>query len=157
MSDRAALLGHNEGGQICAMLAATAPERVRSLSLFSTPISKRRQEAEEGTDPESLDRENTEWARRFGTTSFDQELFSSMCPSYVADPDMFAFMLRFQRHAASPGGFTGVVDLLYHEGSFHRFEDQRVPSRSTHGTGCTLASAIAAGSSRPSSPASSTR
>jgi hydroxymethylpyrimidine/phosphomethylpyrimidine kinase len=38
-----------------------------------------------------------------------------------------------------------VVDLLYHEGSFHRFEDRRVPSRSTHGTGCTLASAIAAG------------
>lgn len=38
-----------------------------------------------------------------------------------------------------------VVDLLFHEGSFDRFEDARIPSRSTHGTGCTLASAIAAG------------
>src|SRR5215813_10398852 len=38
-----------------------------------------------------------------------------------------------------------VVDLLFHDGRFHRFEDRRVPSRSTHGTGCTLASAIAAG------------
>jgi hydroxymethylpyrimidine/phosphomethylpyrimidine kinase len=38
-----------------------------------------------------------------------------------------------------------VVDLLFHDGRFERFEDARIPSRSTHGTGCTLASAIAAG------------
>jgi len=38
-----------------------------------------------------------------------------------------------------------VVDLLVHDGKVERFEDQRIPSRSTHGTGCTLASAIAAG------------
>ncbi len=38
-----------------------------------------------------------------------------------------------------------VVDLLFHDGKFERFEDVRIVSRSTHGTGCTLASAIAAG------------
>ncbi|MCA0246518.1 MAG: bifunctional hydroxymethylpyrimidine kinase/phosphomethylpyrimidine kinase [Proteobacteria bacterium] len=38
-----------------------------------------------------------------------------------------------------------VVDLLFHEGRFDRFEDRRIDSHSTHGTGCTLASAIAAG------------
>lgn len=38
-----------------------------------------------------------------------------------------------------------VVDLLFHDGKFDRFEDARIMSRSTHGTGCTLASAIAAG------------
>ncbi len=38
-----------------------------------------------------------------------------------------------------------VVDLLFHDGRFDRFEDPRITSRSTHGTGCTLASAIAAG------------
>lgn len=38
-----------------------------------------------------------------------------------------------------------VVDLLFHDGRVERFEDARIPSRSTHGTGCTLASAIAAG------------
>ncbi|HQS14697.1 bifunctional hydroxymethylpyrimidine kinase/phosphomethylpyrimidine kinase [Reyranella sp.] len=38
-----------------------------------------------------------------------------------------------------------VVDLLFHDGRFDRFEDTRIASRSTHGTGCTLASAIAAG------------
>lgn len=38
-----------------------------------------------------------------------------------------------------------VVDLLFHDGRIDRFEDARIESRSTHGTGCTLASAIAAG------------
>lgn len=38
-----------------------------------------------------------------------------------------------------------VIDLLFHDGGFDRFEDARIQSRNTHGTGCTLASAIAAG------------
>lgn len=38
-----------------------------------------------------------------------------------------------------------VVDLLLHNGRLERFDDPRVDSRHTHGTGCTLASAIAAG------------
>jgi hydroxymethylpyrimidine/phosphomethylpyrimidine kinase len=38
-----------------------------------------------------------------------------------------------------------IVDLLFHDGKIDRFEDARIVSRHTHGTGCTLASAIAAG------------
>ncbi len=38
-----------------------------------------------------------------------------------------------------------VIDLLFHDGRIERFESARIPSRHTHGTGCTLASAIAAG------------
>jgi hydroxymethylpyrimidine/phosphomethylpyrimidine kinase len=38
-----------------------------------------------------------------------------------------------------------LIDLLIHDGKIDRFEDARIQSRSTHGTGCTLASAIAAG------------
>jgi hypothetical protein len=38
-----------------------------------------------------------------------------------------------------------IVDLLFHDGRFDRFEEARIQSRSTHGTGCTLASATAAG------------
>jgi hydroxymethylpyrimidine/phosphomethylpyrimidine kinase len=37
-----------------------------------------------------------------------------------------------------------VVDLLAVGGELHRFEHPRVATRSTHGTGCTLSSAIAA-------------
>ncbi len=38
-----------------------------------------------------------------------------------------------------------VVDLLWHGGRFERFADPRIRSKHTHGTGCTLASATAAG------------
>jgi hydroxymethylpyrimidine/phosphomethylpyrimidine kinase len=38
-----------------------------------------------------------------------------------------------------------VVDLLLHEGGVERFADPRIMSKHTHGTGCTLASAVAAG------------
>lgn len=38
-----------------------------------------------------------------------------------------------------------VVDVLLTKSGEHIFEDDRIASRSTHGTGCTLASAIAAG------------
>ena len=134
-SDRCALLGHNEGGLICAILAATAPERFRSLSLYSTPISKRQQEIEEGADPETLDRDNAAWARRYGTASFDQELFSHTSPSYIGDPDVYTFMLRFQRQSASPGSFAGVVDRLYDTDISGVLESIRVPTQVLHRTG----------------------
>jgi hydroxymethylpyrimidine/phosphomethylpyrimidine kinase len=38
-----------------------------------------------------------------------------------------------------------VIDLLVHDGQVDRFEDARIASRHTHGTGCTLASATATG------------
>jgi hydroxymethylpyrimidine/phosphomethylpyrimidine kinase len=37
-----------------------------------------------------------------------------------------------------------VVDILLENGRVHRFTHPRLPTRSTHGTGCTLSSAIAA-------------
>jgi hydroxymethylpyrimidine/phosphomethylpyrimidine kinase len=41
-----------------------------------------------------------------------------------------------------------VVDVLYLKGVFHEFAAPRVAGRATHGTGCTLAAAIAAGLAR---------
>jgi hydroxymethylpyrimidine/phosphomethylpyrimidine kinase len=69
-----------------------------------------------------------------------------------AEADMRRAAERLMRLGASAvlmkgGHLEGdrVVDLLFHEGRMERFEDARIASRSTHGTGCTLASAIAAG------------
>ena len=53
------------------------------------------------------------------------------------------------------------VDLLLHEGSVTRLLTKRVHTRNTHGTGCTLSSAIAAelakGQSLPDSVAAAKR
>jgi hydroxymethylpyrimidine/phosphomethylpyrimidine kinase len=45
------------------------------------------------------------------------------------------------------GHLTGdeLTDLLVTEDGMERFTEQRIPTEQTHGTGCTLASAIAAG------------
>lgn len=112
-SQKAALFGHNEGGQLCAMLAATAPERVRSLSLYSTPISKRQQELDEGSTDETIDRDRDEWQRTFGTPAFEQDIYGWVAPSYLGDQDLYAFFSRLQRHAASPGSSAGFLHLLY--------------------------------------------
>jgi len=68
------------------------------------------------------------------------------------EADMERAALRLQalgaRAVLMKGGHLDgdlVVDLLFHDGKIDRFADRRIASRSTHGTGCTLASAIAAG------------
>lgn len=52
-------------------------------------------------------------------------------------------------HAAWAGA---VVDLFFDGHSFHEFEAPRVDTNSTHGTGCTFASAIAASLAKGSGP-----
>lgn len=45
------------------------------------------------------------------------------------------------------GHLTGetISDILYDNGDTHRWDDTRIDTRHTHGTGCTLASAVATG------------
>lgn len=38
-----------------------------------------------------------------------------------------------------------ALDVLYDGAQFYRFESRRIPTKNTHGTGCTLSSAIASG------------
>jgi len=47
-------------------------------------------------------------------------------------------------HGAPEGNTEEVVDVLFVKGEVHRFRHPRLATTSTHGTGCTLSSAIAA-------------
>jgi hydroxymethylpyrimidine/phosphomethylpyrimidine kinase len=44
------------------------------------------------------------------------------------------------------GGHLGgpAIDILLHEGEFHRYETERIETPHTHGTGCTFSAAITA-------------
>ncbi len=131
-SQKAALLGHNEGGQLCAMLAASVPGRVRSLSLYSTPISKRQQEIDDGNSAETIARDNAAWERTFGTQAFEQDLFAHLAPSYMGDGEVYAFFSRLQRHAASPSSFAGFIDLLYETDISGILDSISVPTQVLH-------------------------
>ena len=50
-----------------------------------------------------------------------------------------------QAALSANGNNSPAVDLLYDGAQFHEFTASRVDTTSTHGTGCTFASAIAAG------------
>jgi len=133
-SEKVALLGHNEGGHLCAMLGASVPERVRSLSLYTTPVSKRQQEVEDGNTEEAIERDNAAWERTFGTAAFEQDLFSYLAPSYVGDPEVYAFLTDLMRHAASPSSFAGFIDLLYDTDISGILGSIRVPTQVLHRT-----------------------
>jgi pimeloyl-ACP methyl ester carboxylesterase len=80
-SYKAVFFGHHEGGQLAAMLAASAPELVDSLILYATPISARAIALEEDPDLDDgayLD----DFRRGFMTRAFEAELFEYLAPSY---------------------------------------------------------------------------
>ena len=54
---------------------------------------------------------------------------------------------RFGTAVLVKGGHLSgtVADVLFADGAFHCFETERIETSNTHGTGCTLSSAIAAG------------
>jgi class 3 adenylate cyclase len=112
-SQRAALFGTHEGGQLCAIVAATWPERVRSLVLLTTPISFRQVAHALGESDEQIEAGTEGWRRMFGTPAFEQEYFSVLAPSHLQDRDLYSFFSRLQRHAASPGSSAGFIHLLY--------------------------------------------
>ena len=82
-STRASILGHHEGGQLGAMLAALHPDRVRTLSLFETAINWRRAvERTEGrtyTDAEIADIVQA-WRATYGTVAEEQQLYEVTSP-----------------------------------------------------------------------------
>lgn len=115
-SSRASILGHHEGGQLAAMLAALHPERVRTISLVETAINWRRatERAEGRTYSDDETVESVEaWRRTYGTRAEEQELYGLMAPSHAGDPELFRFFSRLQRFAASPNSAVGFLRLLF--------------------------------------------
>jgi class 3 adenylate cyclase len=143
-SDRASILGHHEGGQLGAMLAATHPERVTTLSLFATPISWEVVSRSDEDDPLEGDVDDwvQAWRHDFGTRANERQLFETAAPSRLGDAEAYRFISRLMRHAASPDSAVGFLRLLLHTDIsgilpaievptqvLHRREDRLMPIR----------------------------
>jgi pimeloyl-ACP methyl ester carboxylesterase len=102
-AERAALFGVSDTGALCAMFAATRPERVSALILYATAArgmqapdypwqwSEKEWEA-------YLDRTKAGW----GTRKFAEDSLPFIIPSLAGDKRMLAWWERFQRLSASP-------------------------------------------------------
>jgi class 3 adenylate cyclase/pimeloyl-ACP methyl ester carboxylesterase len=101
-ADRATLVGMGEGGQACAVFAATYPERTEALVLFNTPA--RAVSAEDYAYGASED----EWRallrttrERWGEREYLEAQAREMNPA--ADDDFLDWYVTCQRFCASPG------------------------------------------------------
>ena len=98
-SERAALLGHSEGGNMCILFAATYPDRASALVLVGS-YAKRIRSDDYPWAPAWDDRireiEETErsWA--------DPDVVRTLAPSRVDDAAFVAWLTRYLRASASP-------------------------------------------------------
>ena len=113
-SERAALLGAIQGSQLCALFAATYPERTRALVLYHPHA---------GPDdlPAVALRSPEEARERWGTRAYADEIVDKILPSLAHDEDLRRWFADYHRFAASPGaaaefhrmlGDTDITDVL---------------------------------------------
>ena len=101
-SDQAALFGAGHGGQMCALFAATYPERTTALVLYLTP------ERAPGTDEQR--RAELRRRRHFFDSPEDLEQAAFMgFPSLAPDEEFRLWSTLLIRASASP---SGAVDFL---------------------------------------------
>jgi class 3 adenylate cyclase len=103
-SARAALLGAVQGGQLCALFAATYPERTRALVLSNPHASP----ADMPPAPRA-DKARELW----GTPELSQELVGRAYPSMAGDPAFLRWHVDYQRLAASPGAAAEFFRMLH--------------------------------------------
>jgi pimeloyl-ACP methyl ester carboxylesterase len=112
-SERAALFGFSDAGALCAMCAATRPERVSGLILYATAARGTRApdypwqwSEEEWQDYLSAVRAG------WGTRRYAEESLAFINPSLAGDERMLAWWERFQRLSASPSALLAQEQVF---------------------------------------------
>ena len=113
-SERAALLGAGSpGGQVCAVFAATYPERVTALILQNTwPRVTEAPDFPAGDPVEQWHRRVREVRVRWGERDYQLGQLRKYYPSYVGDPVFEQWYVNHERLAASPGAAAWFMRVL---------------------------------------------
>jgi class 3 adenylate cyclase len=98
-SERTALLGHSEGGNMCILFAATYPERTAALVTFSV-YAKRVWSPDYPWAPTPTEREA--WLRDVERTWGRPESVVDLVPSLANNPTLLEEAARYWRLSASP-------------------------------------------------------
>jgi pimeloyl-ACP methyl ester carboxylesterase len=98
-SERTALLGHSEGGNMCMLFAATYPDRTSALLTFSV-YAKREWSPDYPWAPTPEEREA--WLREVERTWGRPESVVDLVPSLARDPTRLEQAARYLRLSASP-------------------------------------------------------
>jgi class 3 adenylate cyclase len=110
-SERSALFGISEGGPMCAMFAASFPERVSHLILYGSYAKLIRSDDHPAGNPPELveswlERMSSEWGGPAGLSGF--------APSAVGDEEIVAWWTRLLRSGTSPRAANALM-RMYHD------------------------------------------
>jgi class 3 adenylate cyclase len=131
-SEQAALFGTLEGGPLAALFAATYPDRVRSLILYSTFARATWAPDYDWTwKKEERDARISELISRWG----DGLTAGGIAPSQINDPKFREWAARMERLAASPATIKRIMDLIGEFDVRHVLPSIRVPTLVMHRRG----------------------
>jgi pimeloyl-ACP methyl ester carboxylesterase len=107
-SERAALLGHSEGGNMCIVFSASFPERTSALVLLGS-YAKRSRSDDYPWAPDPADREHEiqEAERTWGQADFAPTL----APSLAEDEAFRSWFKRYLRLSASPRAAAALLRM----------------------------------------------
>jgi pimeloyl-ACP methyl ester carboxylesterase len=130
-SERAALFGHSEGGNMCVLFAATYPERTTALITIGVYAKRiRSDDYPWAPDPAEREREIEEVEREWG--SFDLEYYA---PSRAGDEEFARHLSAYLRRGASPGAAAALLRMNTEIDVRDVLPAIRVPTLVLHRTG----------------------
>lgn len=131
-SGRAALLGISEGGPMCALFAATYPERTSALIMYGA-IARYAWAPEHpwGRSREAFEARRKVLEKAWGT---GVEL-PALSPSLVDDDSYRTWWATLERASASPGAALAVFQALWETDARHVLAAVRVPTLVLHRSG----------------------
>jgi class 3 adenylate cyclase len=128
---RADLMAIMEGGAMAMLFAASAPERVRSLTLYATYArSTRTADYPAAWAPAERDEAMARMIEHWG----DGSLASRFAPSYPDDRTLREWLGRMQRLSLGPGEAAAAVELTGRVDVRHVLGSIRVPTLLLHRT-----------------------
>lgn len=140
-SERAALIGYSEGGPLCALFAATYPDRTSALIALGSYARLRGAPGYPAVRPPAVVEAwiaacEREWG---GPVGLDQR-----APTIASDPKVREWFARFLRMSASPSGAIALIRMNSDIDIRHVLPVVRVPTLVIHSVG-DMAIPVAAG------------
>jgi class 3 adenylate cyclase/pimeloyl-ACP methyl ester carboxylesterase len=128
-SERTALLGFNESGSLCALTAATHPQRISALILYASFAATVRQDDYPwAPTPEERDEQIAFMIQAWGS----EEFAFILNPSSNADPKFREWAAKWQRNSVSRDALPAAYDVLARTDVRHVLPLIRVPTLVLH-------------------------
>ena len=134
-SQRAALFGHSEGGNMCLLYAATHPERTAALITLGCFAKRRNPDDDYPWAPDADDREEAvlEVERNWGHLRPEDVAYYS--PSRVGDERFVRHLEQYFRRSASPGAAAALLRMNSYIDVREVLSTIRVPTLVLHRSG----------------------